>query len=174
MTLLQPWFHGTFTANIQQLRPLSHVGSRAAALHALARKHLRYEKIDPILHEVSIQLQPSEILQATDWYSPTPMGLLRHLIEKNVRPDLSGYFDALYDKIKKMKSSKLEWKLIGNIEVAKLLMDYGIKAISYENELEGGVKENSICIVDVNTAMLSSPIEISKHEWERAVKSLKA
>lgn len=160
----QRWYHGSLDGDIETFRPLTHFGTRLAALHSIDHpKHYIYsacqDEMRPTIYSIEIDLsEVGGIIELDDWVSPNAIALINWLIGKYKKDGEEGLITELGEIKHKYSNNILPKKDFSLIEA--WLLDRGVRVIRYLNKHEGRGGESSICIVDKSILTLGA---IEKH-----------
>lgn len=140
------FYHGGHLDDQNTFWPLSHFGSKNAALDRIKDNFEEQQSFAPIrqfLYRCEVDLG-SNVINLPDWHAAVPSGVILAFANANI---LKMSRVEQLELIKPINSIQWSQPLEARLMVLKVINHLGISAIRYPNQHEGNIGDYSYCVV---------------------------
>ncbi|HEY9040062.1 MAG TPA: hypothetical protein VIN05_14100 [Roseovarius sp.] len=156
-------YHGGRLPDHQTFWPLSHFGTKKAALDRIKvnyEDHVPWVPEKNFLYKCSVDIG-SKVVDLADWHAAVPSGIILALSKAGIlevgQRDLSQILQPIND-IQQDRPEEALRMVLGSIE------HLGISTLRYPNQHEGRVGEFSYCVVNPSTVRVIEYCKIEHND----------
>lgn len=143
-------YHGGFATDHKHFWPLSHVGTRQAALDRIGSNFQDYEAsggrkaLKSFLYRCNVDLG-NKVLCWPDWNAANPTGLLLNLYRNGIFKVPKKEYETMFDKVAALQRLNKEAEALAAAFI--MVKDLDFTAIRYLNRHEGEADQPSYMVV---------------------------